>query len=136
MRWTKELDRKLKEDVAHGFVFTVVAERLGTPVTGKDVLARVNKLELRHELQQDDVTDPEVLRRRWQTPIVRKEREQQIKKLWWKGLSLCQIAKRFDPPMSTTNVLFYIRRMQVRGEPVLRGGRRRSFVTKKDREGA
>ena len=121
MRWTKELDRKLKPLVAHGFVFTVVAERLGAPVTGKDVLARVNKLELHQEVQQDDVTDPEVLRRRWQTPIVREEREQQIKQLRLQGLNLCQIAKKFDPPMSSTNVLFYIRRMQLRGEVVPRG---------------
>lgn len=41
VQWTKELGGKLKPLVAHGFVFTVVAERLGAPLTGKDVLARM-----------------------------------------------------------------------------------------------
>ena len=122
MRWTRELDRKLKEDVAHGFVFTVVAGRLGSPVTGKDVLDRVNKLRLYQQIQQDDVTDPEVLRRRWDTRISREEREQTIKRLWLEGLSLCQIAERFDPHMSVTNVVVYIMRLQARGElPAARG---------------
>ena len=51
MRWTRALDRKLKPLVAHGFVFSVVAERLDAPVTGKDYLVRVNKLEVRNMVQ-------------------------------------------------------------------------------------
>ena len=61
--------------------------------------------------------------------VPREEREQQIKQLWWKGLSFSQIARRLVPPMSRNTVVVYIARMKRRGE-IPAGGRGMSWVDK------
>ena len=58
---------------------------------------------------------------------MREEREQQIKQLWWKGLSFSQIASRLDPPMARNTVVVFIARMKRRGE-IPAGGRGMNWV--------
>ena len=100
-----------------------------SPVTGKDVLDRVEKLSLHHVIRQDDITDPEVLRMRgvW-TP----ERREEFKRMVLNGAPLYVLAKHFYK--RTENILVRIWKLQEKGElpsqDDLRAIRRRSNSAK------